>query len=240
MYQRKPGQCAIIGLTTLFEIQQASDELWIDNLYLRMQRDPAQQSGKARLLNFSKNNAWLSHVTLQGDAGLTQALYPLDQAKVYVQGSVSKTAMHLFCLCHQLVIHNIFIMCADSIIQSMRASSGPVAQIRRGSSLVLDRCVLRDNILSSGSIDSQSVPGAAIRIFDFGDFDYHSVSSVMVRSCETVCPWAPPLLIFACRSVAFPIENSMCSSSSHEVYHEVQHRTDSHIFPSLQHGILAG
>ena len=86
MYQRKPGQCALIGLTTFFEVQQASDELWIDNLYLRMQRDAKEQTGQARLLNFSKNSAWLTNVTLQGDAGDTQALYPLDQAKVYVQG----------------------------------------------------------------------------------------------------------------------------------------------------------
>lgn len=91
MYQRKPGQCAMIGLCALFEVLQASNELWMHILYLHMQRDAAAQSGTARLVKFRKNRARLSNVTLQGDAGLTQALYPLDQAKVYVQGALSGT-----------------------------------------------------------------------------------------------------------------------------------------------------
>lgn len=88
MYQRKPGQCAIIANATLFEIQQDGSNLWMNNLYLRMQRDVdvIQEFYEVRVLNFNGNSAWLTNVTLQGDAGITQALYPFDNAKVYVQG----------------------------------------------------------------------------------------------------------------------------------------------------------
>ena len=78
-------------------------------------------------------------------------------------------------------------MDADSIIQSMRSASGPVAQIRRGSSLVLDACELRDNTLSTGStvpgnslVGEPSI-GAAIRIFEFNNEDIQATNAVMVR-----------------------------------------------------------
>ena len=53
-------------------------------------------------------------------------------------------------------------MRADSIIQNMNGTEGPIAEVRKNSSLVLDNCVL------SGNTNLDPEPGAeAIRIEDF-------------------------------------------------------------------------
>lgn len=54
-------------------------------------------------------------------------------------------------------------MHADSTIQNMNGTSGPIADIRKNSSLVLDNCVLSTN----SNLEPEENGGAAIRIQDF-------------------------------------------------------------------------
>lgn len=86
---RKPGQCAIIADKTIFEIQLQGGVISMSNLYLRMHRRESTQQNQVRIVNFNGVSAWLTNMTVQGDAGQSQALYPFEDAQVYVQGAVS-------------------------------------------------------------------------------------------------------------------------------------------------------
>jgi hypothetical protein len=178
---RKSRQCAIVGSTVFFEINRNGGNITFSNLYLRMQRTDVESLGNfQRMMNFNGVKAWLSGMTFHGDKGVTQALFPFQDAQVYVQGAASLPNGHYhtsvkLCLAYRSRL--CMLLCADSIIEAMNyTTGGPIAELRKKSSLVLDNCVLRGNT----NLDPEDdVGGAAISI---NDVLASSPCAVMVRT----------------------------------------------------------
>jgi hypothetical protein len=86
MLELKPQQCVIVTDEVLMEFQRKDAKVWLDNVYARMQRTPQNKGSRARLISFNTVSAWLTNVTIQGDGGFTEALYPFTFARVLMQG----------------------------------------------------------------------------------------------------------------------------------------------------------
>jgi hypothetical protein len=89
----KPGQCLLVLSRGIGDLHAREADVWLDNLYLRVNRSETEAQEHGVMLQFRFGKLWMTNITIQGDGGPMQALHAHEHAAVSALGVPASPAV---------------------------------------------------------------------------------------------------------------------------------------------------